>query len=93
GDDVAYFTVRISGAVPVLLVKEAVHPIEFLDDTFFLSRALNPFAGETVASPTGIDPEEATLPQVTPERLRRYPVTFLVNVGGLSEEQARMFRD
>lgn len=93
GDDVAYFTVRISGAVPVLLVKEAVHPIEFLDDTFFLSQALNPFAGETVASPTGIDPEEATLPQVTPERLRRYPVTFLVNVGGLSEEQARMFRD
>ena len=92
GDDAAYFTVGLTGAVPVLLVKESAHPIEFLDDTFFLSRALNPFAGEQAASPTGIEPEEALLSQVTAERLRRYPVTFLVNVGSLGEEQAAMFR-
>lgn len=92
GDDVAYFTVGLTAAVPVLLVKESVHPIDFLDDTFFLSRALNPFAGEEAASPTGIEPEEVLLPQVTEERLRRYPVTFLVNVGSLGEEQAAMFR-
>jgi len=93
GDDLAYFTVRLTGAVPALLVKEVAHPIDFLDDTFFLSQALNPFAGETVASPTGIDPEVVTLAQLTPERLRRYPVTFLVNVGNLSEAQGRMLRD
>jgi hypothetical protein len=77
----------------VLLVKEAAHPISFLDDTFFLARALNPFAGQGAASPTGINVEEALLAEVDAERLRRFPVTFLVNVGNLSTDQAKVLRD
>jgi len=93
GDDVGFFTVNVAEALPALLVKQSVHPIEFLDDGFFLTQALNPYAGELVASPTGITPEQAMLADLTPETLRRYPVTFLLNTGDLDEEQARMFRE
>jgi hypothetical protein len=93
GDDVAYFTVQLSGPVSVLLAKESAHPISFLDDTFFLARALNPLTGQEAASPTGITVEEALLEQVDAERLRRFPVTFLVNVGNLSADQVKMLRD
>ena len=92
-DDVAYFTVQLSGPVSVLLVKEGAHPIAFLDDTFFLSRALNPFAGQGASSPTGITVEEAFLEQVDAERLRRFPVTFLVNLANLTGERVKMLRE
>lgn len=79
-DDRRYFTVDVDQAVPVAIVKKDRQEIPYLDDSYYLERALS-------AGPAGggaIRAAVLTATDLATEPLSKYKAIFLVNLPAMS---------
>ena len=75
--------------VPVAIVQARGHAIEYLEDAYYLKRALSP--GRQGAR--AIRPASLVPPQLLTERLSKFAVLFCVNLPSLDSSTARRLRD
>ena len=88
-DDRWFFTVQVDRGIPVAVVKPRRHEIEYLDDTFYLTRALRPIrSGDWAITLT-----ELTAAELPSEPLNTYKVIFCVNLPAPTDEAARRLAD
>ncbi|HND51767.1 MAG TPA: BatA domain-containing protein, partial [Pirellulaceae bacterium] len=84
-DDRAYFAVTVDPNIPVAIVKGRQHEVSYLDDSFYLERALSPIAGGEWA----IKATPLTASALAAEPLSTYAVIFCVNVPPLEAPSAQ----
>lgn len=95
-DNRRYFAVTADPTIPVAVVKAAAHEIPYLDDTFYLQRALNPAGG--IGPPAG---EPAWAIRVTnlladglaSQPLSGFAVVYCVNLPAPEPAAAERLRD
>lgn len=75
-DDRYYFTVEVDPTIPVAVVTTQRHQIPYLDESFYLERALKPVNREDWA----IRATVLTADELATEPLTNYRVVFLVNL-------------
>lgn len=83
-DDRKFFTVEIEAAIPIALVIKQRHEIPYLNDSFYLERALQPVEGQTWSIKTTI----LTLDELVTEPLSNYRILFLVNLPAVTQPVA-----
>ncbi|MDY0168734.1 MAG: BatA and WFA domain-containing protein [Thermoguttaceae bacterium] len=88
-DDRWFFTVQVDRGIPVAVVKPRRHEITYLDDAFYLSRALRPIrSGDWAISVT-----ELVAADLGSEPLAGYKAVFCVNLPAPGDEAARRLAD
>lgn len=87
-DDRRYFTVEVGQGIPVAIVRQRQHELAYLDDAFYLERALTP----TSASGWAIQVKSLTTADLPTESLGQYRVLYLMNVSALEEDTAERLR-
>ncbi|MBN2021708.1 MAG: BatA and WFA domain-containing protein [Pirellulales bacterium] len=88
-DDRRFFAVSIDRGIPVALVKPRQHEIAYLDDAFYLERALAPGASGGGA----IRPTVLLADDLAREPLAPYRIVFCVNLPALDAEAAAKLAD
>jgi len=88
-DDRWFFTIQVDRGIPVALVKSRRHEIPYLDDTFYLERALRPISSGDWA--IRISPLVAA--DLATEPLAGYKAIFCVNLPAPGDEEARRLAD
>lgn len=83
-DDRRFFTVEIEAAIPVALVIKQRHEIPYLNDSFYLEKALQPISGQTWSIRTTI----LTIDDLSTEPLSNYRILFLVNLPAVTQPVA-----
>jgi hypothetical protein len=87
-DDRRYFTIEVGQGIPVAVVKPRQHEIPYLEDTYYLERALAP----ADASGWAIQLSSLAAAQLPTESLGQYKVVYLVNVPAVDEDTAERLR-
>ncbi|MDZ7616790.1 MAG: BatA and WFA domain-containing protein [Patescibacteria group bacterium] len=88
-DDRFFFTIQVDRGIPVAVIKPRRHEITYLDDAFYLTRALRPIrSGEWAISLT-----ELTAADLPSEPLNAYKAVFCVNLPAPTDEAARRLAD
>ena len=88
-DDRRFFTIEVDQAISVAIVRTGRHEIPYLDDAYYLERALAPDRAESSALQTTI----LTADDLSAEPLEKYKVIFCVNLPALSPQTARRLQD
>jgi hypothetical protein len=83
-DDRRFFTVEIEQGIPVAVIESRRHEIPYLDDAYYLERALAPGGANAGA----IHVTTFTVDDLAEEPLEKYKVLFAVNLPAFSEEAA-----
>ncbi len=78
-DDRRYFTIEVGAGIPVAIVSGKRHEIAYLNDSFYLERALQPLDDGDWAIQTSL----LTASDLATEPLTNYRVIYLVNVPAL----------
>lgn len=84
-DDRRFFALDVDQGIPVAVVKPRRHEIAYLEETFYLERALSP--GKTGGSAIAVTPLVAE--DLRTEALERYKVIFCVNLPAPDAETAQ----
>ncbi len=88
-DNRLYFAVNLDDRIPVAIVKSQDHPIKYLEDTYYLERALTPArAGGWAIRVTPLNAGA-----LATEPLSNYAVIYCVNLPALDPATARRLRD
>ncbi len=88
-DDCCFFTVQVDRGIPVAMVKPRRHEIAYLDDAYYLKRALCPIrSGDWAISLT-----ELMASDLPSEPLGAYKAVFCVNLPAPTDEAARRLAD
>lgn len=88
-DDRWFFTVEIESSINVAIVVPEKHEIAYLDDSFYLERALQPVSGQTWSIKT----TTLTLEQLASEPLSGFRVVYLVNLPAIEPRVAEKLVD
>jgi len=88
-DDRRFFAMEVNQDIPVAVVKPRRHEIPYLEDTFYLERALMPARDESWA----IRITALTADDLLAEPLSNYRVIYCVNLPALGTEAARRLAD
>jgi len=88
-DDQRFFALAVDQDIPVAVVKPRRHEIPYLEDTFYLERALMPARDESWAIRT----TALTADDLLAEPLSNYRVVYCVNLPALGAEAARRLAD
>ena len=91
-DNTYYFRVGARDKIRTLVLREAGTDIAYLDDAYYLVRALAPRSADETQSASPIDPREALLAELGRIMLSDYQVVFLVNVRELAADEIRRLR-
>jgi len=91
-DNERHFKCEIKDKIEVLIVQDMRSEVSFLDESFFLARALDPYTALGGQIEAVIEPTVVRLAEVTPQLLARYPVVFLVNVRNFRSQEVSMFK-
>ena len=87
-DDRRFFTVQIDQGIPVAIVRAERHEIAYLDDTYYLERALAPGrAGNWAIQSTMLAQGD-----LMSQPLEKYKVIFCVNLPALNADAAERLR-
>ncbi|MBC7351011.1 MAG: BatA domain-containing protein [Thermogutta sp.] len=78
-DDRRFFTIEIEAAIPVAVVINERREIAYLNDSFYLEKALEPIEGQNWAIKTTL----LTSNELTTEPLSNYRIIYLVNLQSL----------
>ncbi len=89
-DDQRRFAISASSAIPVTIVKADDHPIAYLDDAYYLQRALTPIGDDQSWS---IQTSAFTLATLSTAPLEKFAVVFCVNLPAVDGESAKRLRD
>jgi hypothetical protein len=84
-DDRRYFAIRVAPSIDVALVKQRQHEVDYLDDTYYLRRALAPLGDDSWA----IHVTELTPAGLAAEPLSRFAVVYCVNLPAPQADVAR----
>jgi hypothetical protein len=87
-DDRRFFTLEIDQGIPVAIVRAQRHEIAYLDDTYYLERALAPGRAGSWA----IQPTTLALGDLMSAPLEKYKVIFCVNLPALNADAAERLR-
>jgi hypothetical protein len=87
-DDRRYFTIDVDQAIPVAIVKKERQEIPYLDDSYYLERALS--AGSVGGG--AIHAAVLTAAELTSEPLGKYKTIFLVNLPAPNADSAERLR-
>jgi len=87
-DNRRFFAIDIPQRIRVAVVREKEGPVPQLDDAFFIVPALNPSAAGMQVS-SAIAPEKLLRSDLTPAKLTKYAVVYLVNLQFLTDQQLR----
>ena len=88
-DNQRFFAVSVARNIPVAIVKPNEHPIAYLEDSYYLERALTPVQGDDWAIHT-----DSLLPnRLATVSLQDYAVVFCVNLPAVAPTVARRLRD
>jgi hypothetical protein len=87
-DDRRFFTMEIDQGIPVAIVRAQRHEIAYLDDTYYLERALAPGRAGSWA----IQPTTLALGDLMSAPLEKYKVIFCVNLPALNADAAERLR-
>jgi hypothetical protein len=87
-DDRRYFTLEVDQGIPVAVVKSERHDIPYLEDTFYIEKALDP--GRSSGWALRVAPLTAN--QLAGEPLNSFRVIYLVNLPAPSDEVAGRLR-
>jgi hypothetical protein len=87
-DDRRFFTIEVGQGIAVAVVKAARHEIPYLEDTFYVERALAPVG----ASGWAIQAKNLSAAELPTESLAPYKVVYLVNVPAPDEDTAERLR-
>jgi hypothetical protein len=87
-DDRRYFTLEVDQGIPVAVVKPQRHEIPYLDDGYYLERALSPgrSGGGAIRTTTLVAGD------LMSEPLEKYKVVFCVNLSALGADAAERLR-
>jgi hypothetical protein len=87
-DDRRYFTLEVDQGIPVAVVKPQRHEIPYLDDGYYLERALSPgrSGGGAIRTTTLVAGD------LISEPLEKYKVVFCVNLPALGADAAERLR-
>ncbi len=88
-DDRRFFTMEVDQGIPVAIVKQQQHEIPYLEDTFYLQRALAPGKSGGWAIRT----DSLTAAELANATLAEYKVVFCVNLTALPQSTAGRLRD
>ncbi|NMC19057.1 MAG: VWA domain-containing protein, partial [Thermogutta sp.] len=88
-DDRRYFTIEVGAGVPVALVCGERHEIAYLNDSFYLERALQPLDQEDWAIKTTV----LSAADLATEPASNYRVIYMVNVPALDAAVAEKLAD
>jgi len=87
-DDRRFFTIEIDQNIPVAVVRSERHEISYLDDAYYLKRALAPGASDRWA----IRPTMLVADDLINESLEKYKVLFCVNLPAPKGDAAERLR-
>ncbi len=87
-DDRRFFTVQTSQGIPVAIVKSEKHDVAYLDDTFYVERALMPAKGGSWA----IKAAPIVVSELGREPLSDYTAVFCVNLKAPGADVAERLR-
>jgi hypothetical protein len=87
-DDRRYFSIEVDQGIPVALVKPQAHEIAFLEDTFYLERALAPSKSDSGA----LKLTTLTASQLATEPLAGFRVVYVVNCPAPDDATAARLR-
>jgi hypothetical protein len=88
-DNRLFFALTVDPNIPVAIVQPRTQEISYLEDGYYLERALTPVVGENWA----IQITKLTADKLATEPLSHYAVVFCVNLPVPTEESARRLRD
>ncbi len=88
-DNRLFFALTVDPNIPVAIVQPRIQEISYLEDGYYLERALTPVVGENWA----IQITKLTADKLATEPLSPYAVIFCVNLPVPTEESARRLRD
>jgi len=91
-DNVRSFAVRVQQQLKVLVVQDENAAVSFMDDSYYLLRALDPLRGQADAR-SPIRPVSVLTPAMSGEKLADYKAVFLVNVATLARAAADSLRE
>lgn len=92
-DNERHFKVKIREKIDVLIVQDLPSDVSFLDESFYLARALDPFSVLGLGSATVISPTIIKLSDIISKTLERFPVVFILNVRNFRAEEVSMLKD
>ncbi len=87
-DDRRYFAIAVGQGVPVAIVKAKRHEIPYLEDTFYIERALMP----ADAAGWAIRAKSFTAEELATESLKGFKVVYLVNLPAPDQDTAERLR-
>ena len=87
-DDSRCFAIEVDRGIPVAIVKPERHEIPYLEDTFYLERALSP----AISSGWAIACTALTAADLPSEPLEKFKVLFCVNLPAPNSETAQRLR-
>ncbi len=87
-DDRRFFTMKVDQGIPVAIARVGRHEIPYLDDAYYLERALAP----SRAGGWAVQTTTLTAGDLLNEPLGKYKVIFCVNLPALSAEAAERLR-
>ena len=91
-DNVRSFTISIQKQLQVLIVQDEKSAVEFMDNSFYLAKALDPLgAGAEIRSP--IRPARVLTASAESEKLSDYDAVCLVDVARIVPGLARMLKE
>ena len=90
-DNLRSFTVAIRQQLRVLIIQDDKATVEFMDDSFYLVKALDPLGGAVPRSP--ILPARALTAAAQREKFSDYDAVFLVNVRRISRPLASVLEE
>ncbi len=91
-DNKRSFSLSVAERIPVALVKGAEFSLSFMAEDFYLSRALNPFAGTNEADKGAVSVKDVPRAALSKEDLDPYRIVFLLNVKDLSPQETDKIR-
>jgi len=86
GDNIRHFTMQVYPRIEVLVVGEEQGSVPFLDNTFYLLRALGALAED--ASDAPIHAQQIELSELSQTQLDKYACVMLADVGTVGEPEA-----
>ena len=92
-DDQRFFAVSVDRDIPVAIVQDQPHEIDYLDDTFYLATALGARKESTDAGSLGIRPVKIKLSDLAAEPLGEYRAVFCVNLPAPDDQTSRHLAD
>jgi hypothetical protein len=83
-DDRRFFSMQVGQGVPIAIVRERNHEIDYLNDSYYVECALTPSGSQG----WGIQPTILTADQLLGEPLNKYAVMICVNLTAPTQETA-----